>query len=137
LEAFNSEIPSYNNYLCYILCNPIATTDVRAIAGLLLKNNCKRFYEHIQFDYIKHAILQALSDDVELIRSTAGTVITTLLTGRLGEWPEVLPKMVELSDSPNQKVSEVHNLVKEAHKLGHVFGIAQDLRRFQSRTRPR
>jgi hypothetical protein len=107
LEAFNSEIPSYNNYLCYILCNPIATTDVRAIAGLLLKNNCKRFYERIQFDFVKQTILHALNDDVELIRSTAGTVITTILTGRLGDWPDVLPKLVDLSNSPNQKVAEV------------------------------
>lgn len=57
---------------------------------------------------MKACVLQALADPEELVRSTAGTVITAVVTrGGLKEWPEVLPRLMGLLEHGDVKVVEV------------------------------
>lgn len=103
LEAMN-HVVDYNNYLAYILTHLGGKEDpsTRAVAGLMLKNNIRVHYEAIQPQvmlYVKAAVLQALGDQENVIRNTAGNVITTVVTqGGLEEWPELIPTLMEMAD---------------------------------------
>lgn len=83
----------------------------RAIAGLILKNNVKAYYlnfpQEIQL-FVKQEAMQAISDPSPLIRATAGTLISTIaMRGELPNWPELLPSLCQLLDSPQLHVCEV------------------------------
>ena len=77
---------------------------VRAIAGLVLKNNIRSHFEQIQpaaLEYVKHNCLQSISDADPMVRSTAGIIITTIVArAGLAAWPQALPHLMELLDSP-------------------------------------
>ncbi|KAG0142088.1 hypothetical protein CROQUDRAFT_50822 [Cronartium quercuum f. sp. fusiforme G11] len=98
LDSFN-EIPDYNSYLAYILCqlrdeNP----RVRSVAGLILKNNLRR----IPFKYVKCSILNSglISDPIPMLRGTAGTVISTIILQFGPEsWPEAIQTLIELTEA--------------------------------------
>lgn len=83
---------------------------VRAMAGLLLKNNIRRLetMEPAILDYIKSRCLNSISDPLSLVRSTVGIVITTILPRITPiKWPELLPTLVKLLDSPDNDAVEV------------------------------
>ncbi|RKP25434.1 importin beta-2, partial [Syncephalis pseudoplumigaleata] len=110
LKSFNA-IPDYNNYLIYILSQmPHEDVSIRAIAGLVLKNNIRTHYEQIQpmvLEYVKHHCLQSISDADPMVRSTAGIIVTTLVArAGLASWPQVLPRLMELLDSPQMHTVE-------------------------------
>jgi transportin-1 len=88
---------------------------IRAIAGLVLKNNIRTHYEQIQpviLEYVKQHCLQSISDTDPMVRSTAGIVVTTIVArGGLTAWPQVLPKLMELLDSPQVEAVEVSLLL--------------------------
>ncbi len=110
LESFN-KIPDYNSYLTYILTQlPTEDATVRAMAGLLLKNNIRLRMQDIGPDviaFIKQNIFGALGDQVPMIRNTVSTVIDTLIV-ELGpeSWPEALSSLMEMSDSADRAVQE-------------------------------
>nr|VZI04587.1 unnamed protein product [Spirometra erinaceieuropaei] len=52
---------------------------------------------------IKEECLSCMSDPLPMIRSTAGTLITTIVSiGGLQSWPEVLPKLIESLGSQDE-----------------------------------
>jgi len=60
-------------------------------------------------EYVKQCTIQALSDSVVNIRSTAGTIITTICTTYGFEsWPGLLKQLVDLLDSQNILIIEVY-----------------------------
>ncbi|KAK9728992.1 hypothetical protein K7432_000629 [Basidiobolus ranarum] len=110
LDSFN-KIPDYNNYLIYILTQmPQEEASIRAIAGLLLKNNVRIHFMDIApqvLEYIKALSLQAIGDPDHMVRGTIGTVITTIVSrGGLSTWPQVLQRLMELLDHPDKNVVE-------------------------------
>lgn len=110
LAAFNS-IPDYNRYLGYIFAMGASyPSSVRAIAGLTLKNNVKSHYANISahvFEYILYCCLVGTSDAESVVRSTAGTIMTTLVTKDFSHIHKILGKLVENLDAPNIPVVEV------------------------------
>ncbi|KAI9019805.1 Transportin-PC [Hyaloraphidium curvatum] len=110
LASFNN-VPEYGRYLVYILTQmPTQQANVRTVAGLLLKNLLRVNWDTIPPDvveYVKACVLQALGDSEELVRSTAGTVITTIISrGGLLSWREVMPRLMELLAHQDMKVVE-------------------------------
>ncbi|CAG8510126.1 25561_t:CDS:10 [Gigaspora rosea] len=85
LDSFN-KIPDYPNYLVYILTQmPQEEASTRAIAG----------------------------DPDVMVRGIIGNVITTIVTrGGLADWPQVLPSLMELLDSPDYNVGSFGALQK-------------------------
>ncbi|KAJ1933648.1 hypothetical protein EC988_009052, partial [Linderina pennispora] len=76
------KVDDYINYLLYVLINmQEATGPVRAVAGLLLKNNVRQDFDKIPTDvlsYVKIRSLEAVGDNDTLVRHTLGTVIATI-----------------------------------------------------------
>lgn len=73
------------------------TAETRQLAGLVLKNSINMLLSgNVKADpgaleFVKASILAALCEDAEEIRSTAGTIITTILTkAGCEKWPEAL-----------------------------------------------
>ncbi len=102
---------------------PKETESVRAMAGLLLKNNI-RGTARIQpavVEFIKEAAILGLGDPIPLVRGTLGIVITTLVTKHgLATWPELLPRLVELISSPDAAAIEVRSRIMTALTPGRA-----------------
>lgn len=114
LDIAKVSIPDYNNYLAHIFFHPGATeTSLRSAAGLVLKNRVRFEYPEISLTslaYIKEAAFVALSDTEALIRSIAGNLITAIIhRGGLMEWPEALPRLMQLLDDSQEMTCEVSN----------------------------
>ncbi|KAF6778265.1 hypothetical protein AHF37_02460 [Paragonimus kellicotti] len=92
------------------------------MSGLILKNNLKNHMKVCPFEliaYIKEGCLSCVSDPSLMIRSTVGTLITTIVTGvGLNFWPELLPKLVQCLES-----SDI-NLIEGA--FGAIAKICED-----------
>lgn len=58
-------------------------------------------------DYIQQSALQSLSDAHLNVRSTAGTIITTIVARDFSTCPAVLQKLMSLIDSPDASLVEV------------------------------
>ncbi|MBW0480886.1 hypothetical protein O181_020601 [Austropuccinia psidii MF-1] len=120
LDSFN-QVPDYNSYLAYVLCN-LHQEDprVRSVAGLILKNNLRRIpfsnlavlhesnnpqnslgVSHQVIEFVKASVLTSglLSDSTPMLRSTAGTLISTIVTQFGPEsWPQALQLLIELTE---------------------------------------
>eukprot|EP00842_Homolaphlyctis_polyrhiza_P004959 jgi/Hompol1/5464/HPOL_004458-RA len=113
LAAYN-EVPDYCNYLAFIFALTNESVSVRAVAGLTLKNDvlAKRGRLHpAALPFLKAAIMQALGDPEPIIRSTAGTIITTLNNPNPTDsssalWPDVVPTLLQMTDSQNPGLVE-------------------------------
>lgn len=117
LDSFNQSVPDYCCYLAYVLCfHTQQDPRVRSLAGLILKNNLRElFARQLQggqagvvasqvLDYVKSALLDSnvLSDQIHLVRSAAGTVISTLtMTFGPESWPQAIEKLIALTESPD------------------------------------
>ena len=88
--------------------------DIRSTAGLVLKNNLRTDFQDLAPDvlsYVKAGSEKALVDQHDLIRSVAGTIITTIVTrGGIVNWPEILQRFMEMADSQDLIIQEVHAL---------------------------
>lgn len=85
--------------------------DLRCTAGLVLKNNLRTDFQDLTSEvlaYVKAGSEKALVDQHELIRSIAGTIITTIVTrGGIVNWPDILRRFMEMADSPDLIAQEV------------------------------
>ncbi|OLL22468.1 Importin subunit beta-2 [Neolecta irregularis DAH-3] len=105
--------PEFNNYLAYILTYAKdAEVTVRSNAGIYLKNNFRINGPTVgdnpsSLAYVKNAILVGLQDEQNLVRAISGSVVTTLMlkVGLLG-WPECLPRLMVMLDSPTPSAGE-------------------------------
>lgn len=104
-------MPDYIAYLAYILSAlPQEDSQVRTIAGYLLKNNARLILSASPeaAQYAKSAVLLAFSDSSTLVRTAAGQDIVALL-GVLEprNWPDCLGELVNMLDDPDrQEVSD-------------------------------
>lgn len=58
--------------------------------------------------YVKEQCVNVIGDSSALIRATVGLVISMIcVKGKLKNWPELLPSLCQLIDSPEQTVCEV------------------------------
>ncbi|KAL2912933.1 hypothetical protein HK105_207604 [Polyrhizophydium stewartii] len=104
-----STVPDFPNYLAYIFALTTQPVPVRTVAGLTLKNSIREAgaAPHPQaLDFVKAACLQALADQEPIIRSTSGTVITTIHKMHPNLWPEVVPKLLEFTEAGNGQLTE-------------------------------
>ncbi|KAF8331346.1 armadillo-type protein [Cantharellus anzutake] len=107
LHQFN-EIPEYPCYLVYILNLPEGDERLRAVAGLLLKNNASTFLStwaaHV-LQYVKSSILVAFVDASPMVRNAAGQVVVSMLDAlEPANWPEVLSHLLQSLDAPSLDV---------------------------------
>ena len=94
-----------------------AGDSTRSLAGLVLKNNVKKYYDTMPAEvkqFIRVACLESLGDASPLIRATVGILLSTLVqkmtdSGELAQ-PEVLLALVHCLDSPAYNVCEVRLL---------------------------
>ncbi|KAG8926580.1 hypothetical protein FRC01_008665 [Tulasnella sp. 417] len=104
LQNFTT-IPDYSCYLVHIMAHSTTEDDrVRAVAGLLLKNNAKTITKSPPevVEYVKVTVLVAFRDHVKEVRDAAGQVIVTMMGSlEVVQWPEALMKLVEGLDSPD------------------------------------
>ncbi|CAG8578642.1 5696_t:CDS:10 [Ambispora gerdemannii] len=110
LESFN-KIVDYPNYLVYILTQMSQEdASTRAIAGLLLKNTIRTYFQTIQPDvlgYVKALTIKGLGDPDTMVRGIVGNVITTIVTrGGISDWPQVITSLMELLDSSDYNYLE-------------------------------
>lgn len=107
-----NQYPDFNNYLVFIFTKVTTEAEsTRAIAGLILKNNVKLYYnnfpEEIRSFIHQHSML-AIDDASPLIRATAGTLISTIaMRGGLANWPSLLPTLCQYIDSSQYFTCEV------------------------------
>lgn len=92
--------PEMENYLVELLVGDgDATSDVRAAAGILLKNLVLRPSDSDR-KYLKEHILRGLLSQDTLVRNITGNVITSLfVSSGVSGWPEALPQLLELAGS--------------------------------------
>ena len=65
--------------------------------------------------YVKQQCINAIGDPSALIRATVGLVISMICArGELESWPELLPSLCQLIDSPQQSVCEVSGCVPQS-----------------------
>ncbi|ODV61095.1 Kap104p [Ascoidea rubescens DSM 1968] len=115
----------FDNYLVHILVeDEVSSIEVRAGAGLLLKNNfLKRNYLDSKsldfFDYIKKTILKGLFVNITLIKNITGNVITALFSIlTINNWPQVLIDLLNLADpSNNQPIYVQENSISAFLKI--------------------
>lgn len=122
LEAFGL-LPGYVAYLAHILiqCREVDPS-ARSVAGLILKNTIARLdfssgQEIAGMDYVKAAAIQGMSDPVQMVRQTVGTVIVNIVAREeSGAWPEGLEALMKAVDSsdPNEQEGAFDSLQKLA-----------------------
>lgn len=82
----------------------------RSLSGLILKNNVKAHYNNLLppvINFIKTECLRAVGDPSPLIRATIGILITTVASkSDINQWPELLPSLCNMLDSPDYNVCE-------------------------------
>ncbi|KAI8928772.1 armadillo-type protein [Entophlyctis helioformis] len=104
-----STVPDYCNYLAYIFALTNEPVALRTIAGLNLKNTLRDTnagLEQSVLHYVKAAVFQALADNDSIIRSTSGTIITTVNLIDRRVWPDAIHKLIEAIDSQNPHLVE-------------------------------
>lgn len=101
--------PEIENYLCDLLLTDMtARSDVRAAAGINLKNSVLRLQQYgtsstlKDRSYLLNNILKGLLDQDNMVRNITGNVITSLFSiYGINGWPQALPQLIELSTSAN------------------------------------
>ncbi|KAL4445472.1 hypothetical protein ABPG74_004546 [Tetrahymena malaccensis] len=103
-----SKSPEFYNYLSYILAsqdNQIQL-EIRHMAGVTLKSLVERNFEHIpehNIQFIKQNLFQSFNDQQKAIRSTVGTLMTTIIyKGGFQKWPELIEFMIQNLQSTDQ-----------------------------------
>lgn len=107
-----SQIPDYANYLVFTLTQLTSEeVSVRSVAGLILKNHLYYNRDRIppaSLEYIKAAIMPALSYQEDLLRRTATQVVAMLMAIQgPANWPEGLEKLVGMMTSQDINEAEV------------------------------
>jgi hypothetical protein len=115
-----SRYPDFTRYLLFVLTKFSQADEAsRSLAGIILKNNIKAWYLSYPEDvkvYVKRESLRALGDHSKLIRATIGMIITAIAqVGDLVNWPELLPCLYQLMDSPD--FFTVEGAMNALHKI--------------------
>ncbi|KAJ1737218.1 hypothetical protein LPJ72_000673 [Coemansia sp. Benny D160-2] len=105
------KVPDFVNYLLFVLFVMKEESSLaRAVAGLLLKNAVRNGFSDIpphMLDYLKRMSSEAIGDPDKLVSHTLGTVVATIVVlGNIRNWPEILPRLMQLLDSDEYLVVE-------------------------------
>jgi HEAT repeat protein len=98
----------FNNYLLYILAeDKSSASDIRAAAGLTLKNSLHKDFHIGENEYLLSNILKGLLDSDLLVRNITGNVVTTLFAALgIKQWPTVIPQLLELAHKGDVSTQE-------------------------------
>lgn len=107
-------LQNYPNFIQYLLCilkKPDSfSEDIRALAGIILKNNITTTYDTLNVETVEHmknVFLHLLKDDSKDVRSSTTNLINVVLwKGGLSHWPELLPTLINMVDSSDVISSE-------------------------------
>ncbi|WWC73445.1 uncharacterized protein I206_107415 [Kwoniella pini CBS 10737] len=109
------DVPDFLAYLAHVLIHCTGEQDShRAVAGLLLKNSLNSRSGPVNNDndaramaYVKATVLNGLADPDQIVRQTAGTVITSLISNEEpGGWPEALDALTKGMGSSDANIIE-------------------------------
>lgn len=97
--------PLFENYLCHLLVHTNqATGDVRAAAGVTLKNSVLKNKNAARED-VKAEIVAGLQLPDTTVRNITGNVITALFSAHgMERWPQVLPQLLHMIEDANVSV---------------------------------
>ncbi|CAB1119753.1 unnamed protein product [Ectocarpus sp. CCAP 1310/34] len=114
--------PQFGLYLSHMMACPYPSAQVderlRQLAGLVLKNLVKTTFKSLEPQaqaIIRERVLLGARDPSQVLRHTAGSVVTTVVSStRLSEWPELLPALVGMleSEDPGLGDGALNTLVK-------------------------
>lgn len=106
-----SSPPTPNPHPC---CNAraygrIAGPAVRAVAGLIIKNNIRSDFVSVDvLEYVKQEVLAVIGDESRLVQATVGAIVTTAcVKWGVSSWPDLLPTLLILADSEDVSLVEV------------------------------
>lgn len=115
LEICN-QMPNFNSYLAFILTQMHGEgEEIRSVAGLLLKNNVKTFFDQLlqtnEIKFIQQTLLADIADGSKLIRSTICNCLATITRlGGLQCWlqnqVDVVQQLCVAIDSGNEAAME-------------------------------
>eukprot|EP00903_Cladosiphon_okamuranus_P010633 g10055.t1 len=97
--------PQFGLYLSHMMAHPSPQVDerLRQLAGLVLKNLVKSTFKRLEPQaqaIIRERVLLAARDPSQVLRHTAGSVVTSIVSAtRLSQWPELLPALVGMLES--------------------------------------
>lgn len=109
--------PQFENYLCDLLVKDAeATSDVRAAAGINLKNSVSK-NPHAARPYLTETVFAGLLVEDTVVRNITGNVITSLFSAQgLEGWPSAVPQLLQLASatdaSPRAREAAVLALAK-------------------------
>lgn len=91
--------PEFENYLCDLLINSNATSDVRAAAGINLKNSVLK-KPSTDRQHLLDSIMAGLLVEDTMVRNITGNVITSLFSSHgIQGWPQALPNLLRMAES--------------------------------------
>uniref|UniRef100_A0A914VK87 Transportin-1 n=1 Tax=Plectus sambesii TaxID=2011161 RepID=A0A914VK87_9BILA len=110
LDQLN-EHPQFCNYLVFILARLTDQEEAtRSLSGLILKNTIRVFWNRLPDEirsFVKRESLVAIGDPSPLIRATVGIIVTNIvLQEGVVRWPNLLPDLCAMLDSPDAGVCE-------------------------------
>ncbi|ODV98220.1 hypothetical protein PACTADRAFT_38083 [Pachysolen tannophilus NRRL Y-2460] len=115
-------LPDLDNYLLHILVNEKqANSQIRASAGLLLKNNIlKNFTKKDQLlqKHVLDEILKGIIDNDGLVRNITGNVITSLFSMFGVElWPQVLSQLMDIASGAAGSIQSQEGAMSALSKI--------------------
>ncbi|OBA24395.1 ARM repeat-containing protein [Metschnikowia bicuspidata var. bicuspidata NRRL YB-4993] len=117
----------FENYLCQLLVHDSeATPDVRAAAGMNLKNSVLRDRLRPR-EFLKASVLMGLMLPETMVRNITGNVITSMFValGTAG-WPELLGQLLLVPESPDAPVACKEAAVQTLAKICEDNAVALD-----------
>lgn len=104
--------PDFVNYLLYILSkNDLFSEDVRALSGIILKNNIDATFDSLSDETkgnIKQTSISLLRDPLKEVRSSVcNLVIVIACKDNISAWPELLTYLTSSVDDPDEPMNEI------------------------------
>ena len=128
LEDLKQHI-EYPNYLCHVFCWSQEPENIRTIAGLELKN-CMPGFDFLSIEqqlHLKQSILLCLESPSEMVSRVAGSCITSIISGHLKRWPDVLPRLIDLLGKPSSLLAALSAIEKICEDSANELDVEDSL----------
>lgn len=104
--------PDFVNYLLYILGkSDLFSEDVRALSGIILKNNIDATFDNLSDETkcnIKQICISLLNDPLKEVRSSVSNlIIVVACKDNISAWPELLTYLTSFVDNPDEPMNEI------------------------------
>ncbi|GEQ71070.1 hypothetical protein JCM33374_g4751 [Metschnikowia sp. JCM 33374] len=119
--------PQFENYLCQLLIHDAeATPDVRAAAGIHLKNSVLKANLGSR-DFLKENIMLGLMSPEPMVRNITGNVITSLFSSQgVAGWPNALAQLLSVPESPDAPTQSKEAAVSTLAKICEDSAVVLD-----------